>query len=154
MPLKIASSAWKHRKTYHGLLTFPNSPWSRVHIDFAYPINGLSFLVVDAHSKWPEIFPMQQTDTRSTIAILRRLFSQHGLPETLVSVTGLQFTSLFRDVCISPVHNLITYNPTVKLNVLWARSDRLYLKQKARKQQQRKHWTLSSFLTAQHQMEQ
>ena len=41
----------------------------------------------------PEIFPMQQTDTQSTITVLRRLFSQHGLPENLVSDNGSQFTS-------------------------------------------------------------
>ena len=40
---------------------------------------------------------MKNTDTFSTISILKRLFSQHGLPETLVSDNGTQFTSqLFR----------------------------------------------------------
>ena len=35
----------------------PDSPWSRLHIDFAGPTNGqYIFIVVDAYSKWPEIF--------------------------------------------------------------------------------------------------
>ena len=50
--------------------TYPEQPWSRVHVDLAGPINDLSFLVVvDAHSKWPEIFPMQQTDTQSQYSL-------------------------------------------------------------------------------------
>ena len=70
-------------------------------MDFAGPINGLSFLVaVDA--KWLEIFLMKNTDTHSTITVLRRLFSQHDLPEPLVSDNGPQFTSeLFCHFCRS-----------------------------------------------------
>ena len=49
--------------------------------------------MVDAHSKWLVIFPIQNADTRSTIAILKRLFSQYDLPETLVSDHISQFTS-------------------------------------------------------------
>ena len=92
-PPRIVDSHW----------TYLEQPWSRIHVDFAGPINGLSFLVaVDAHSKWPEIFPMQQTDTQSTITVLRRLFSQHGLPETLVSDNGSKFMSeSFQQFCKS-----------------------------------------------------
>ena len=65
-PPRIVDSHW----------AYPEQPWSPIHVDFAGPINGLSFLkVVDAHSKWPEIFPMKNTDTHSTISILKWLFS-------------------------------------------------------------------------------
>ena len=61
-----------------------------MHVDFAGP----SFLeMVDAHSKWPKIFPMQNADTRSIIVIFKQLFSQHSLLESLVSDNGLQFIS-------------------------------------------------------------
>ena len=41
-PPRIVDSHW----------TYPEQLWSRIHVDFAGPINGLSFLVVvDAHSK-------------------------------------------------------------------------------------------------------
>ena len=80
--------AWKQRKNSQIMdshWTYPEQPWSRVHVDFAGPINGQSFLaVVNTHSKWPEIFPTKNTDTLSTISIFKRLFSQLGLPETLV----------------------------------------------------------------------
>ena len=62
-------------------------------MDFSGPVNGHKFLVVvDAHSKWLEIFPMQKADTH-LITILKQLFSQHGLPEKLVSDNGSEFTS-------------------------------------------------------------
>nr|VZI38168.1 unnamed protein product [Spirometra erinaceieuropaei] len=79
----------------------PERPWSRVHIDFAGPLNGVSYLIlVDAYSKWPEIAPLNPATASATIAFLRRIFSQHGLPEVLVSDNGSQFTSsLFEDFC-------------------------------------------------------
>ena len=83
-PLQIMDSNW----------TYPAKPWSRVHVDFTSPINGQRFLVgLDALSKWPDIFPMKNIDTFSTINILKRLFSQYVLPEILVSDNGTQFTS-------------------------------------------------------------
>ena len=73
---------------------FPEQPWSRMHMDFVGPINDLNLLlVVDAHSKWLEIFPMQKANTRSTITILRWPLGQHGLQQALVSDTEWQFTS-------------------------------------------------------------
>nr|VZI45520.1 unnamed protein product [Spirometra erinaceieuropaei] len=79
----------------------PERPWSRVHFDFAGPLNGVSYLIlVDAYSKWPEIAPLNPATASSTIAFLRRIFSQHGLPEVLVSDNGSQFTSSsFEDFC-------------------------------------------------------
>ena len=73
---------------------WPSKPWSRVHIDFAGPFKGkMYFLLVDAHSKWPEIHEMSSTTTQKTIDILRSLFSSYGLPEQLASDNGPQFTS-------------------------------------------------------------
>ena len=44
--------------------TWPAKPWQRIHIDYAGPFLGRSFLVVvDAHSKWPEVFEMSTTST-------------------------------------------------------------------------------------------
>ena len=74
--------------------TWPAKPWQRIHIDFAGPFQGTSFLVVvDAHSKWPEVFQMASTSTTKTITYLRQLFATHGIPEQLVSDNGPQFTS-------------------------------------------------------------
>ena len=46
---------------------FPARPWQRIHIDFAGLFLGTMFLiVVDAHSKWPEIIPMASTSATRT----------------------------------------------------------------------------------------
>ncbi|CAH8551539.1 unnamed protein product [Dicrocoelium dendriticum] len=79
----------------------PESPWSRIHVDFVGPVEGTFFLViVDAYSKWPEVTVMRNTSSNSTILALKRLFSQYGLPQTIVSDNGSQFTSYqFADFC-------------------------------------------------------
>uniref|UniRef100_A0A915DR15 RNA-directed DNA polymerase n=1 Tax=Ditylenchus dipsaci TaxID=166011 RepID=A0A915DR15_9BILA len=91
--------------TKHQLHSWPQStkPWQRIHLDFAGPINSKSFLiVVDSYSKYPEVFPMQSTSADAVISKLKSLFVRHGLPETLVSDNGTQFSSnVFRQFCKS-----------------------------------------------------
>ncbi|XP_061094922.1 uncharacterized protein K02A2.6-like [Conger conger] len=66
----------------------------RIHIDFAGPFMGTTFLVVvDACSKWPEVFTMNSTTTSHTIDVLRSLVARTGVPEQLVSDNGPQFTA-------------------------------------------------------------
>ncbi|XP_056144368.1 uncharacterized protein K02A2.6-like [Lampris incognitus] len=73
---------------------WPSSPWERIHVDFAGPFEGHMYLVVvDAHSKWPEVQIMDSTTASKTITVLRGLFSRHGLPHILVSDNGPQFCS-------------------------------------------------------------
>ena len=51
-------------------------------------------IVVDAHSKWPEVIEMPSKITSEmNIQELRKVFAVHGLPEQLVSDNGHQFTS-------------------------------------------------------------
>ncbi|XP_039616502.1 uncharacterized protein K02A2.6-like [Polypterus senegalus] len=73
---------------------WPTLPWQRLHIDFAGPFMGTTFLVVvDACSKWPEVFIMSSTTTSHTIEVLRNLFARTGVPQQLVSDNGPQFTA-------------------------------------------------------------
>ncbi len=74
---------------------WPDSPWTRIHVDYAGPFLGkMFFVVVDAHSKWPEVSIMSTSSTsQKTIDILRSLFARYGLPQQLVSDNGPQFTS-------------------------------------------------------------
>ena len=61
---------------------------------FSGPLYGRTYLIiVDAHSKWPEVFAMPSTTTSKTIEVLRQLFSTYGLPDQIVSDNGPQFTS-------------------------------------------------------------
>uniref|UniRef100_K7EW48 Gypsy retrotransposon integrase-like protein 1 n=1 Tax=Pelodiscus sinensis TaxID=13735 RepID=K7EW48_PELSI len=73
---------------------WPEKPWQRIHVDFAGPFEGSMFLVVvDAHSKWPEVCIMSSTTAESTIQKLRGIFCHLGIPEQLVSDNGPQFVS-------------------------------------------------------------
>ncbi|XP_026332401.1 uncharacterized protein K02A2.6-like [Hyposmocoma kahamanoa] len=57
---------------------FPLHPWQRLHADFADCAGKRFLIMVDAHSKWIEAIEMRNTDTRSTIAVFRNIFSQFG----------------------------------------------------------------------------
>ena len=47
---------------------WPETPWKRVHVDFAGPYLGhMFFVAVDAHSKWPEVEVMSTTTSEKTI---------------------------------------------------------------------------------------
>ena len=94
---------------------WPGQPWVRLHVDYAGPFQGKMFLVIiDAHSKWLEVFPMNQSTSAATIEKLRQTFAVHGLPETLVTDNGTCFTSDsfktfmkrngIRHVCSAPYH--------------------------------------------------
>ena len=52
------------------------------------------FLVlVDAYSKWLEVHVMKSTTSTATIEKLREIFATHGLPKTVVSDNGTNFSS-------------------------------------------------------------
>ena len=73
---------------------WPTRAWQRLHIDFAGPFMGRTFLlVVDAHSKWLEVIPMTSTTSADTIQVLRKLFASYGLPIQFISDNGPQFVS-------------------------------------------------------------
>ena len=94
---------------------WPTNPWSRLHIDFAGSITGKMFLVViDAHSKWIEVATMSTATSLTTIQQLCQMFARFGLPETIVSDNGPQFTSSefaefyrsngIRHILVAPYH--------------------------------------------------
>ncbi|XP_055527172.1 uncharacterized protein K02A2.6-like [Wyeomyia smithii] len=83
-PTKVPLQSWPQA----------TKPWERIHIDFAWPFFDQYFLVVvDAHSKWPEVKIVQSSTTPAVTEFLDELFSRFGDPETVVSDNGSQFTS-------------------------------------------------------------
>ena len=73
---------------------WPSKPWSRLHLDFAGPFLGHSYLIlVDAYSKWLDVHIMNSTTSAKTIEKLRMVFSVHGLPHKIVTDNGTAFTS-------------------------------------------------------------
>ena len=71
----------------------PQNVWERIHVDHAQWEKWLLFVVVDALSKWLEVFVVNSTSALQTIDKLRTVFKTHGLPVTLVSDNGPSFFS-------------------------------------------------------------
>uniref|UniRef100_A0A3B3B4L9 Gypsy retrotransposon integrase-like protein 1 n=1 Tax=Oryzias melastigma TaxID=30732 RepID=A0A3B3B4L9_ORYME len=96
--VKLCEECQKHQKSpptapLHPW-EWPETPWSRIHVDYAGPFLGEMFLlVVDAHSKWMDIYPVKSATSQVTIEKLRQSFSVFGLPKMLVSDNGTCFTS-------------------------------------------------------------
>lgn len=91
-PVKVELSSWPKA----------SNVWSRVHIDYAGPFQGLNYLVaVDSFSKWPEVFVMSSTTSSATISkFIVELIARFGLMDILVSDNGPQFKSHeFEEYC-------------------------------------------------------
>ncbi|UYV64628.1 K02A2.6-like, partial [Cordylochernes scorpioides] len=74
--------------------TWPEKPWHRLHLDLAGPFMGKMFLViVDAYTKWLEIFILRDITSKTIVDCLRQVFARFGLPEFLVTDNGRQFVS-------------------------------------------------------------
>lgn len=91
-----ACQSTQNKKSEAELVQWPTAqiPFERIHIDFFY-FEGKSFLiVVDAYSKWLDVFIMNTTIAKSTIEKLMYLFSTVGLPHEIVSDNGPPFNSV------------------------------------------------------------
>ena len=74
--------------------SWPARPWSCLHLDYAGPFLNYMFLVlIDAHSKWIEAFPVNSATSKITIQHLRTIFAQFGIADTIVTDNGTCFTS-------------------------------------------------------------
>ncbi|XP_046341780.1 uncharacterized protein K02A2.6-like [Haliotis rufescens] len=91
----------------------PERPWSKIGMDL-FTLHNEEYLVqVDYHSDYWEVDKL--TDTTSTSIVECMKFSRHGIPDTVVSDNGPQFTSRefaqfakdweFSHVTISPYHS-------------------------------------------------
>ena len=104
--------------SYHSdsFLESAQQPWNRLHLDFAGPFLGNTFLVlVDAYSKWLDVIVMKSITTTATVDQLRLIFSTHGLPKTLVTDNGRSFTSNeFHRFChANGIHHITSpYHPS------------------------------------------
>ncbi|XP_036346913.1 uncharacterized protein K02A2.6-like [Rhagoletis pomonella] len=65
-----------------------------VHVDIAGRCNGnYYFVIIDAYSKWPEIFPTASITSSVIIQKLDETFARYGNGDTIVSDNGTQFVS-------------------------------------------------------------
>ena len=79
----------------------PDTPWDRVHVDFAGPSRGSMWLLaMDAHSKWPSIIRrMNYPTTEITIAGLDALFTSWATKDPCIG----QWST----VCVSSIRKLV-----------------------------------------------
>ena len=80
-------------------LPIPESPMQRVAVDIKGPMYHLpphlryAIVVIDLHSKWPEVTFVPNVETEKVIEALDDMFSREGLPCEVLSDNGTQFTS-------------------------------------------------------------
>lgn len=73
---------------------YPSSPWERLNLDYLGPFKGKMYLIViDAHTKWLEVFETSSTAAHLAIENLRTLFARFGIPKVCVSDNGPPFSS-------------------------------------------------------------
>ena len=71
----------------------PAFPWKRIGVDL-FELHKSSYLiVVDYFSRYPEAIKLKSTTSKSVMAVLKSIFSRHGVPVVLVSDNGPQFAS-------------------------------------------------------------
>jgi hypothetical protein len=103
-------------------IDFPPKPWQTLAIDifgevqWAPHFQRFVIVLVDLHSKWPEVAVCGTVTSASIINFLTEIFYRHGLPEVIISDNGSQFTSNEFSAFITSLgitHRLTAvYNPT------------------------------------------
>ena len=73
---------------------FPDYPWQQVAADF-FQLKGSDYIViVDYFSRYPEVYKLTSTTSKSIITSLKTAYSRHGIPEILRTDNGPQFSSI------------------------------------------------------------
>ena len=93
----------------------PALPWQRVGSDLFEWKQSVYLLVVDYYSRFIEIARLNRSTTAEVVTHLKSIFARHGIPETLISDNGPQYSSRefsefaaeyeFRHVTASPQGN-------------------------------------------------
>lgn len=87
---KYKSSNQKEPMVPHEI---PKWPWEKVGTDI-FELNNIYYLlVIDYFSKFVEISILNKITSKNVITSLKSIFARHGIPKTVVSDGGSQFTS-------------------------------------------------------------
>jgi len=90
----------------------PSYPWQRLGCDL-FDYGGAQYLLVaDYYSKYPIVRKLSSTTSAAIINHLKSIFAEHGIPESLVSDNGPQYSSKeFAAFCDQWGINHITSSP-------------------------------------------
>ena len=90
----------------------PDYPWHGVGTDLLASKGVNYLLIVDYFLRYPEVIKLSFTTSSSVIKVLKSIFSRHGIPKTLLSDNGPQYTSQeFTDFSKSYNFTHITSSP-------------------------------------------
>lgn len=90
----------------------PDRPWSKVGTDL-FSLSGKNYVtIVDYFSDFVEVDELEDTTSQAVIQVLKQQFSRHGIPDTVVSDNGSQFSSHeFHEFSLSWEFNHVTSSP-------------------------------------------
>jgi hypothetical protein len=71
----------------------PNRAWSKVGTDLFHLNSRTYIIVVYYYSKFPEIVKLTDTTSEGVIIEMKSIFARHGIPDTVVSDNGPQYSS-------------------------------------------------------------
>lgn len=93
---------------------FNARPWAKVAADLCKLDNRILLVVSDYYSNYIEVARLSNLTTRAVVKELKEIFARFGVPDTLVTDNGLQFSSaevavfaktwMFEHKTSSPVH--------------------------------------------------
>lgn len=90
----------------------PDYPWQMVGSDLFQIKNDHYLLVVDYFSRYPEVVKLSSTTTSAVILAMKSMFSRHGIPETIRSDNGPQYSSQeFKEFSESYMFRHVTSSP-------------------------------------------
>ena len=73
--------------------TLPSLPWQKVGTDLFEWDRNTYLLIVDYYSRWIEIAKLTGLTAHSVINHTKSIFARYGIPETVISDNGPQFSS-------------------------------------------------------------
>ena len=71
----------------------PDRPWQRLAADLCEFQKQMFLITIDYHSRWIEIDKLNSTTSNAVIGKLKRIFTTHGIPDSLRTDNGPQFAS-------------------------------------------------------------
>ena len=73
--------------------SFPDRPWQKVGIDIFEWKKSTYLLAIDYYSRYIEVAKLTSTTSKAVVQHLRSIFSNHGIPENVISDNSPQFSS-------------------------------------------------------------
>ena len=73
--------------------SFLDRPWQKVGTDIFEWKKSSYLLAIDYYSRYIEVAKLTSTTSKAVVQHLKSIFSHHGIPKTVISDNGPQFSS-------------------------------------------------------------